>query len=246
MLEDTIIVLKEDALRYIRKKKRKRRVAIITAISSVVLTIFIIIALNLFYVDKFTITTNYDPELSLTVDEEKARFTTKLVAPPLLKATDIQYTDIPANIEEGLGSKNTDCYFAYSFYLKGISDEGKDINYSMSMKMRESTNNLEDAIRIMVIKDSVRTVYAKANADGTPRPIYAGADREEPDQVIGTTVPFKQNSHIIHEPYLIAAGEFSKFTIVMWIDGWESVNSMKGGIIQTDLSFSTISTNETR
>lgn len=217
-----------------------------TGIASILLTIFIIIAFNIFYADKFSITTNYDPELSLTVDENKTSFTTKLVAPPLLNATDTQYTDIPANIEEGLGSKNTDYYFAYSFYLKGISDEGKDINYSMSIKMNESTNSIEDAIRIMVIKDSVRTVYAKANADGTPRPIYAGADREEPDQIIGTTVPFKQNSHIIHEPYLIAAGAFSKFTIVMWIDGWESVNSMKGGTIRTDLSFSTISTNETR
>lgn len=245
-MEDTIIVLEKDALRYVRKKKRKRRVAIISAISSILLAVFIIIALNLFYADKFTITTNHDPELSLTIDEEKSRFTTSLTAPPLLKAADIQYTDIPANIEDGLGSKNTDYYFAYSFYLKGISEEGHNINYSMSMKMRKFTNNLEEAIRIMVIKDSVRTVYAKAMADGTPRPIYSGETREEPDQIIGTTVPFKNNSHIIHEPYLIAAGAFSKFTIVMWIDGWESVNSMKGGVIQTDLSFSTISINETR
>jgi len=28
----------------------------------------------------------------------------------------------------------------------------------------------------------------------------------------------------------------------MWIDGWESVNSMKGGTVQTDLKFSTLST----
>lgn len=223
---------------YLRKRRRRKAAAIISGISSIAIAVFIIIAFCIIHVDRFTISVS-NASLFLTVDEDREVVTTKLEAPPLLKASDIQYTDIPEDVDEGLGSKNTSSYFSYSFYL-GSNDS---TNYSLTMTMNESSNELEEAIRIMIIRNGERTIYAKAKEDGSSKEIYNGSDRSQPDEILGYTIPFKDNKHIILEPYSIVSGEYDKYTVVMWIDGWESVNSMKGGNVQTDLKFSTLSTN---
>lgn len=236
----------EIALNYVKRRKRKKRAAIISGICSLGITVFIIIAFCLIYVDRFTITTS-SSELSLTIDENHETMTTQLVAPPLLKATDTQYTDIPTDIEDGLGSKNRNdnqiAYFAYSFYLSGKSDK-PSINYGMTMTLEKKSNELEKAIKIMVIRNGIKTIYAHANEDGSPKPIYKGErGAEEPEEIIGYTIPFKNNKHIIYEPQSIVSGEYDKYTVVMWIDGWESDNSMKSGDFQAELKFSTESFN---
>ena len=223
------------ALRYVRKKKRKKRVAIISSIASIGLAIILIIAFNLFYVDRFTISISESDTLCLTINKES--FTTKLNAPPLLKATDTQYSDIPEDIDDGLGSKNTNYYFAYSFYL-GCKNIESSINYELSMTLEKVNKNLEEAMRVMIIKNGVKSIYSKGG-----KYIYDGETHESEPQIIGSTIPFKENKHIILEPYKINGGDFDKYTIVMWIDGWESVNAMKGGIFQSNIKFSTISIN---
>ena len=225
-----------DALNYTRRRRRRKIAAIVSAISSLLISCFIIIAFCLIYVDRFTITIS-DENLFLTIDETREVMTTKLVAPPLVKAQDIQYKDLPDNIDEGLGSKNTNGYFSYSFYL----GSKESTNYSLAMTMNDSSRQLDDAIRVMIIRNDVRTIYAKANEDGTSKPIYHGETREQPDEILGYTTAFKDNKNIILEPYYINQDDFDRYTVVMWIDGWESVNSMKGGIVQTELKFSTLS-----
>lgn len=234
------------ALRYARRKKRRRLAAIISAISSVAITVFIIIAFCLIYVDRFTITTS-SSELSLCVDSNREVLTTQLVAPPLLKATDTQYTDIPEDIDEGLGSKNKNdnqiAYFAYSFLLKGTCEK-ESLNYGMTMTLEKKSNELEKAIKIMIIRNGIKTVYAHPDENGSPKPIYKGErGAQEPDEIIGYTYPFEDNKHIIYRPYSVVSGEYDKYTVVIWIDGWESVNSMKSGDFQAELKFSTESYN---
>lgn len=187
-------------------------------------------------VDRFTITTQTG-SLFLTIDETKQVVTTELNAPPLLKASDIQYSDLPTNVEDGLGSKNTNDYFSYSFYL----GSNETTNYSLAMELKESSNELENAIRVMIIRNGVRTIYAKANEDGSSKPIYHGETREQQDEILGYTTSFKENKNIILEPYSISQDSYDRYTVVMWIDGWESVNFMKGGNVQTNLKFSTLS-----
>jgi hypothetical protein len=233
------------ALKYVNKKKRRKRAAIISGISVIGLTIFIIIAFCMMSVDRFTITTSNEPELTLTIDEDKLKQTTTLTAPPLLHATDTQYSEIPETVDEGLGSKNTDYYFAYSFYLGG-SGKQETINYNLALSLERYSNNLEDAIRVMIIRNSHRPkVYAKADSNGDEKPIYSG-DKNVPEEkeIIGYAEPFRKNKYIIVETYEIVPGEFDKYTIVIWIDGWESVNSMKGGVFSANIKFSTHSIND--
>ena len=229
----------EIALTYVRKRKRRKRAAIISGISAIGITIFLIIAFCMLTVDRFTITIDQGPGLCLSIDEEKTETTTLLAAPPLLKASDTQYTDIPENIEDGIGSKNTDRYFAYSFYLGGVADNTNLINYEMNMYLKDFSQDLEQAIKIMIIRNGTKRVYSQ---DG--KAIYNEPNRqEETKEIIGYSIPFQDNKHIILQPYSIVPGEFDKFTVVIWIDGWESVNSMKGGTFQADLKFSTLSYN---
>lgn len=231
------------AQKYIERKKRKKRARIVAAVSSCGLFIMIMIALCLLTVDRFTITTLDDKDLSLSIDETREKLTTELHADPLLEAMDTQYTDIPENIDEGLGSKNTDDYFAYSFYLIGRASV-ETINYSLTMELKETSDDLLNAMKVMIIKDGRRSIYARANEDGTAKPLYSGTDHLEEPEIIGSTIPFKENKHIILEPYKINSGEYCKYTIVMWIDGWESHDYMKGGVVDMNMTFSTISKND--
>ena len=196
-------------------------------------------------VDRFTIQVD-TLDLSLTLDNEK--YTRELKAPPLLNATDTQYTDIPDDIDEGFGSKNKNeediAYFAYSFNLKNTCEEYPTLNYEITMVLENASKELEKAIKVLIIRNGIRTVYAQANEDGSPKPIYNGEHgAEEPEEIIGYTVPFKENKHIIFEPYCLSSNEFDKYTIVIWIDGWESDNSMRSGNFQAELKFSTESYN---
>lgn len=225
------------ALNYIRRKKRRKRAALLSLFCSIAITVFIIIAFCLIYVDRFTVTTS-GSDLFLTQDETREVITTKLEAPPLLKATDTQYTDIPMDIDDGLGSKNTNQYFAYTFYL-GCRGERPAVDYSLDMTLDNQSNQLEEAIRVMIIRNGERTVYAKAYDNGAPKEIKDGETHESEPDIIGYTKPFYDNKHIILRPYSIVSGEYDKYTVVMWIDGWESDNSMKGGTVQTNIKFST-------
>ena len=224
----------------IARRRRRRRALISCFIGLFGITILSIIAFSLVYVDRFTVAVN-DSNLCLTIDEDKIERTTSLRAPPILQAFDTQYSEIPENIDEELGSKNTDHYFAYSFYLGGLGNY-ESINYELSMSLTQTTQDISDAMRVMIIRNDDRTVYAKADADGQPKPIYDSPDRIGEPVIIGTTVPFEENKHIIHRPYNVLPNEFDRYTVVMWIDGWESVDSMQGGLFQAQINFSTIST----
>lgn len=205
---------------YVRKKKRKRRAAIISSIGFVGIGILIAIAFSFLQVDRFTVYTPNDSELCLTIDEDKIRTTTKLVAPPLMNAGDTQYSEIPENITEGLGSKNNDSYFAYSFYLGGVGSASV-IHYSLDLRLNKVSNNLEDAMRIMIIRNrDDPEIFAKANDDGSPKMIYDGERHEDEPTPIKITTPFEKNTKdIVFKAYDIKPGEFDKFTFVIWIDG---------------------------
>ena len=225
----------ELALKYVRRKKRRRRVAIISSICTIALTVFIIIAFCLMKVDRFTISTAQEAELSLCIDEDRKVLTTELQAPPLLSANDTQYSDIPENIEDGLGSKNTNHYFAYSFYLLGKASDKDNINYSLSMSLVDTSKDLEQAIRVMIIRDGDRRIYSI-----TSKPIYDGSDHtKDPERELGITTAYWDSDHIALIWDKIAPGAYTKYTIVIWIDGWESVDSMKSGTFSANLKFST-------
>lgn len=232
-------VSQTSVMRRLRRKRLRKIAAVIAGVASGALAVIIAIAFCLRAADRFTVTTGEEPGLALACDAGMEQRSTTLTAPPAIGAVDTQYSEIPEEVDEGVGSKNTDSYFAYSFYLMGLGEQGT-LNYNLAMSLESQTNGIEDAMRIMIIRNGgERAVYSKAGG-----PIYSG-DRSRPEEreVVGHAEPFRRNRYIIVEAYEIAAGGFDKFTIVMWIDGWESVDSMKGGALSASLKFSTKSIN---
>ena len=84
---------------------------------------------------------------------------------------------MPQNIDnEGNGSHNGQNYIAYTFYA---SNKGQDtINYWATIEIEDVIKNVDEAIRVMVIKNGERTIYAKknkstGNAENNTQPFYS-------------------------------------------------------------------------
>lgn len=233
------------AKKYAGRRKRKKIAMMISSISAVFLAVFILVAFMLTSVDRFTISTSNEPELSLSIDETREARATLLRAEPLLEAADIQYSDLPEDIEDGIGSKNTRTYFAYSFYLLGV-DTGKReddsyINYYLSMSLIKTSNDIGDAMRVMIIRDGERMIFSSVS-----KPIYYAEDHTKTPVEIGQTTPYWDQDHIALLVDKVLPGKYRKYTIVIWIDGWESDDSMKGGTFSASLTFSTNLENKER
>ena len=121
--------------------------------------------------------------------------------------------------EEGTGSHNGDNYIAYTFYV--INDGKEEVHYWYEMDIDDTILNVDEAIRIMIIRNGERTVYAKKSRV---------TGEAEPD-----TKRFASDSIAVLEQRkgLKPKGK-DRFTIVVWIEGSdpECKNELLGGEIK--------------
>ena len=250
------------------------------AVVSAVLAIIIVLTYYGSRVGGFVIEVDgvYNTSIALSVDPlfedpdnlvmSEVQTTERLVVDSLNENNDADFSYIPTNITDGLGNKNDNedfRYLAYSFVL--INTGNVAVNYEMIFSLVKTTKNLDDILRVMIIKDGelVRTfrdiryledespfeashqvVFAKTSTQpetfGEPEPVISGKE----NNVIGTTYPFiaDRGSEIIRETFKeFKPNEYHKFTVVMWLDGWdpEQTNDMFGAAVQTDLKFKIVS-----
>ncbi len=146
--------------------------------------------------------------------------------------------------EGNYGMRDKKNYVASTFYLKNVS--GEDQYIRESIVINDVSKNVDDAIRIMVIRNSEKTVYAKAREDGEPEEVVPeqyftkdGEMTEDPEE-IWMTKPFSSPRHVFYETGIpLAAGEIRKYTIFIWLEGWdpECVNEILGGTIKLEFQF---------
>ena len=145
-----------------------------------------------------------------------------------LKAENLQFMDnisidwIPKNInEEAEGSHNGDNYIAYTFYVENQSDTV--FNYWYEMYSDDVVRDVDEAIRVMIIVNDERKIYAKVNhLDGKPEKDTEGFLQEKDGTVIREV---RKN---------LAPGEFDKVTVVIWIEGDDPdcIDALIGGQIK--------------
>lgn len=145
-----------------------------------------------------------------------------------LKAENLQFMDnisidwIPKNIDnEAEGSHNGDNYIAYTFYVENQSDTV--FNYWYEMYSDDVVKNVDEAIRVMIIVNDERKIYAKVNhLDGKPEKDTKGFLQEKDGTVIREV---RKN---------LAPGEFDKVTVVIWIEGDDPdcIDALIGGQIK--------------
>ena len=181
-------------------------------------------------------------------------------------------TDVPCisivqlneEVDQGDGVHN-DMFFAYTFYLR---NEGENtVDYTWELQLNDESQQVSDAVWMMVFVDGRMRFYAKANGQtGQPealpafgddsrgfidRPLYDVAmDPDEQYQVIREKngiayhrlVPIPFESDRIAASGLqeaIAPMDTNKFTVVMWLEGDDPDcdNSKIGGHLGMDMQF---------
>ena len=138
-------------------------------------------------------------------NKDDIRYSNKLYAKELEFMDNISGDWLPQNIDsEKDGSHNGDNYIAYSFYVGNTSDQ--TINYWYSMKMLDVIKNVDEAVRIAIYENGVKTVYAKKN-DLTKN--------AEPD----TTPFYSEKYSILKQRKGLKPMESDRFTVVIYLEG---------------------------
>ncbi len=143
-----------------------------------------------------------------------------------LSAETIDYMDnisinwIPENIdEESTGSHNGDNYIAYTFYV--INDGKENVHYWYEVDIDDTILNVDEAIRIMIIRNGEKKIYAKkSRVTGEPEP-------DTKKFATDTIAVLEQRKN------LKPKGK-DRFTVVVWIEGSdpECKNELLGGEIK--------------
>lgn len=154
-----------------------------------------------------------------------------------LSADTIDYMDnisvdwLPENIDdERDGSHNGDNYVAYTFYVLNTGDE--TVNYWYEIDIDDTIKRLDEAIRVMVVHNGVKTIYAKEAANG-------GAE--------AGTVKFKNDAVVVlQERKSFKPKTNDKFTIVIYLEGDdpECNNDLLGGEIRMHMDITEEHTRE--
>lgn len=192
-----------------KRKKRLKITKIIVFVSFLVLILAFFILSIVYKGGHFTVT--LDPNFSLKSGivlyetKDDIRYRNKLYAKELEFMDNISGDWLPQNIDsEKDGSHNGDNYIAYSFYVGNTSDQ--TINYWYSMKMLDVIKNVDDAVRIAIYENGVKTVYAKKN-DLTKD--------AEPD-----TIPFYSEKYaVLKQRKDLKPMESDRFTVVIYLEG---------------------------
>lgn len=159
---------------------------------------------------------------------------------PRLNYDDVVYgTNLPDDIaqKEGVHSvyedKNRLAFFSFSFYLKNASERAVDIDMELTVdevvvESKTSTHHIDGAVRIMFIEEkpllseNAYTVYKLPEA----------TEEEETDPQglgmvsYGNVLPFESDNIVLSRKgemgyKSVSAGEIKRFTIVIWLEGWD-------------------------
>ena len=211
-----------------KKKKARRTIFKILLVVVILFLINIYIILALIYRgENFTVTldSEYGRESGLVIYEDKNKYTrTFLRSEDIDFFTDISVDWLPENIDnEGDGSHNGKNYIAYTFYAENMGQD--TINYWTTIKIDDVIKNVDDAIRVMVIKNGNKVIYAKNNRT---------TEQPEPN-----TIPFKDNETVMLEKAEnFKVGDIDKYTIVIWVEGDdpECTDDLIGGEIKMHMT----------
>ena len=174
----------------------------------------------------FTINLNrlemYRKGISIAADGDFTEATARLVAEAVVDATNISGSELPEDIDDIDGNHNGKNYMAYTYYIRNAGKE--DVSYYARIRMDSCAKGAEDAVRLAVWRNGVRTTYAEPSADGTP---------EE------GCVNFKTRNTVCtftEENFLV--GNVDKYTIVIWMEGDdpECVDAIVGGSVQFSMT----------
>lgn len=221
MANGTVIVT---ASKLKRRKKFSKISKIVVLILIILLTVTYFVLGIIYNGGKFTITLDssfgLDSGIVLydNLNRKDGKF--KLYADDIDFMDNISYKWIPSDIDDiGDGGHNGDNYIAYTFYIENQGTEV--VHYWYQITIDDVIKNVDEAVRIMIIRNGERKIYAKANSS---------TGKAEEDSVL-----FYDNKiPVLEQREKFAPGDVDKFTIVVWLEGDDPdcVNALIGGEIK--------------
>jgi len=177
-----------------------------------------------------------DRGIILATDIDFTNPTPRLMTDPIMGARDMTYSWLKLEEVEATNGNYTDIdyeYVAYTFYLKNQGSESVDITYHI--RITDIYNDLDTAIRILVIEDGERTVFQKADTPDSfgNLPVY-------PENV-PVSVNFLTETIVMRRLFTnFKPDQIKKFTVVIWLEGYDpdTVDEILGGMIRVQMNFS--------
>ena len=210
----------------VNAKKLKKRKILTKSLFIVFLGLLLLLSIAYFIVYIVNQTGNFTIMLDENLDKEsnivispRSDFS---ILPRKMVMDSLEYMDniteswLPNDIDDIEGPHNGNNYLAYTFFVKNISDD--ETEYRTTIDILSVIKNVDDAVRVAVYKNGVKTVYAKR------RP-----DTFEPE--VGTEPFYKvdQVMNVLHDKFM--PGQVDKYTVVIWLEGndLECIDSILGG-----------------
>lgn len=209
----------------IRKRKKVHKIVKISLLILLFLLVSAFLILSIIYNGgKFTVTLdpNFSTKSGIVIYDnfEDKRAQRKLYASELEFMDNISIDWLPKNVaSDGDGSHNGDNYIAYTFYIENQGTE--TIDYWYQVVIDDVIKNVDDAVRIMIIRNDEKKIYAKINED---------LNKPEKD-----TIAFYSKEYaVLENRALFAPNDIDKFTIVIWLEGDdpECLDNIIGGEIK--------------
>lgn len=143
-----------------------------------------------------------------------------------------------AQANDGLYDDDDADYLAYSFYVRNNGLEMINLTYEINIV--EVSKNLDEYIRIMILVEQVgaepfgytQQMYMKPDETpknypiGMPEAKHFLSDQYSRDPIISETIEKLQTQKVL------------KFTVFMWIEGYDTEPNMERGSIKIDMKFS--------
>ncbi|MBQ7540818.1 MAG: hypothetical protein IJT44_00830 [Clostridia bacterium] len=133
------------------------------------------------------------------------------------------------------GEHNGTNYLAYTFGVRNSSADEKDVvSYRVSLNLENQYKGADEAVRVMVFRNGVPTIYAKPRTDNGKLEEFAADKSFLEDDVVFEDV--RADFQI---------GEVDRYTVVIWLEGEdpECVNKIMGGEAKFSMHFEVIGGN---
>ena len=140
---------------------------------------------------------------------------------------DMDGETLPDDIDKIDGEHNGENYIAYTYSL--VNNGEKTLTYEYNLYIVNTTNGVEKGVRVRLYQDGVATTYARTKTDGS------GPEEGTVAFMGDTTIVRKQVSNF-------GPGAYTRFTIVMWIEGNDddTTDDIIGGQFKVDMSVNII------
>ena len=241
-------------LDYVKRRKRRKWVAIGAGISTIVIATLSIISFLGRFVGTFTVKLETgDVKLTLSESKSFAQTSSYLMVNNLYPLQEYTYSNLVSIGDDSIDNEESTYltseravnyakdgtsiksinYFKYTFYVKNVGDVRSA--YDMRIRILETDGKLEDTLRVMVYKNKPddgnhqKTVFAKRSAskhiDENGKESF---DEKISDDRYGYAQQF-ETSDVIKtiSADKFVPGDTDRYTIVFWLEGWDPQSSIE-------------------